>query len=132
MQALQSKVIESLHSLGHADLFGEPGKQPTQQQVENIQQVIDDHVAYGAGLIRTGRSVAPSPAFIKRSVNALFADKIVKSEKQKHLDALKKQSGRRTGGGSTVPLNLPANATPLEQSLAELPEMSRRVHGRDA
>ena len=35
------QAVESLHTLGHKDLFGEPGKPPTQTQAANIEKAID-------------------------------------------------------------------------------------------
>lgn len=130
-QSLRSKALESLHSLGHADLFGKPGEKPTKEQVANVEKALEAHFTHGRGLAARGGNPAPTPAFLKAAVNLEFGDQLIEKSKQEHLDALKKQSNRRTGGTTTVPLKLPLNATPLEQNLAALNRNKRILTGAD-
>ena len=38
---LRQKAMQSLHSLGHAELFGKPGEAPTAEQAANIEKAIE-------------------------------------------------------------------------------------------
>ena len=110
---LRTKAVTSIHSLGHTDLFGKPGEAPTKEQAANLEKALDAHFTHARGLIATGRQAAPTPAFLKAAVNLLFGDQLVSQAKKQHLAALKKQSARRSGGGTTkaVPQSIPDNET---------------------
>jgi hypothetical protein len=99
---LRGEAITSIHSLGHADLFGKPGEKPTVEQQANIEKALEAHFIHAKGLLATGRNVSPTPAFLKSAVNLAFGDQIQKTEQRRLADRLRKQSARRTGGGSTA------------------------------
>ena len=40
-QQSRTKAVESLHALGHKDLFGEPGGEPTAAQRANIEKALE-------------------------------------------------------------------------------------------
>ena len=127
LRQLQSEALESLHSLGHAELFGKPGEEPTKEQAANIQKAIDAHFVHARGLIATGRQAAPTPPFLKAAVHSVFGDQIVNQTKQQQLAKLKAQSSRRTGGGTTKANAAAAGSTPYEKSLAALPQLRRAL-----
>ena len=126
LRQLQADALESLHSLGHVELFGKPGEEPTKEQAANIQKAIDAHFVHARGLIATGRQAAPTPPFLKAAVHSVFGDEIVNQTKQQQLAKLKAQSSRRTGGGTTK-ANVAAAGTPYEKSLANLPQLRRAL-----
>lgn len=101
---VRSRALQALHSLGHADLFGKPGEKPTREQQTNIDKAIDAHYTHARGLIASGRSVAPTPAFLKAAVQLAFGDQLTKQTERQVVERLRKQSSRRTGGGAGKPM----------------------------
>ena len=101
---LRSRALTSLHSLGHTELFGKPGEQPTKEQAANIEKALDAHWVHANGLLKTGRQPAPTPAFLKAAVHLAFGDQLTKQQQQQLTERLKKQSARRTGGSAAKPL----------------------------
>lgn len=130
-QSLRAKAVESLHSLGHADLFGKPGEKPTKEQAANVEKALEAHFTHGRGLAARGGQPAPTPAFLKAAVNLAFGDQLIEKTKQEQLARLKKQSAKRTGGGSTTLPPLPKDATPLERNLREAQANWKKAHGED-
>lgn len=104
VENLRSKALESLHSLGHVELFGKPGERPTEAQLANIHKAIDAHFVHAKGLLAAGKKPEPTPAFLKAAVYLAFGDEITKQQQQRLTDKLRKQSARRTGGSSAKPL----------------------------
>lgn len=128
---IKTDFAASVDSLGHTELFGKPGER-TKEQAANMEKVFaDGHLPHARGLLAQGRQVAPNAAFAKAAVNLLFGDQLIDQAKQQQLTRLKKQSAKRTGGGSAKTLPLPSNATPLERNLREASENWRRAHGDD-
>jgi hypothetical protein len=131
VQSIRQRALESLHSLGHVDLFGKPGETPTKAQMANIEKAIESHFTHARGLIALGRNVAPTPAFLKSAVYAAFGEEITKHEKQQLTDKLRKQSSRRTGGPGAkhVPTPPPADETDDQrrQRLSADPEVAAAV-----
>ena len=131
-ESIKSEFANSVDSLGHTELFGKPGARTKEQQANLEKAFNEGHLPHARGLIAQGRQVAPTPTFAKAAVNLLFGDQIVNNAKQEQLSRLRKQSARRTGGGTTKIPPLPKNATPLEQNLREARENWRKAHGEDA
>ena len=100
VQNLRTKAIESLHALGHKDLFGEPGKALTKEQSANIEKALDAHVTHARGVLSRGGKPVPSTEFLRSAVNLAFGDQIVSAEKRRQADKIRKSAARRTGGGT--------------------------------
>lgn len=107
-QRIRSEAVKSIHSLGHADLFGKPGEKLTAEQTANLEKALDAHFTHARGLIASGRNVAPTPAFLKAAVNSAFGDQIQKTEQRRMVDRMRKQSARRTGGSTGKGIAPPA------------------------
>jgi hypothetical protein len=101
VESIRRQAMESLHTLGHTDLFGEPGKPPTMENMVNINKAIDAHMIHAAGLLSMGRQSAPTPEFLKAAVRREFGDQIAKNEQRQRTRKLKKQSAKITGGLSS-------------------------------
>lgn len=114
---LRNRALESLHSLGHADLFGKPGEKLTREQEANIEKAMEAHFIHANGLIALGRQPAPTPEFLKVAVRMAFGDELSKTEQRRLTDRLRKQSARRSGGPpakGAQPIMPPANETSLQ------------------
>lgn len=122
---IRRRALDSLHSLGHKDLFGEPGKAPTADQAANIAKAIDAHVVHANGLFAMGRQAAPTPAFLKAAVQLAFGDQLSKQQQRQLTEKLTKQSAKRTGG--TAAKTLPrrkASQSKLEEVTSD-PEIDK-------
>ena len=120
IEGIRSKALDSLHKLGHTDLYGEPGVTPTKEQQARINEVLQDHLERGALLEKRGGKPAPTPELVKRSVFALHGEQLLKTQQQRLADRLRKQSARRTGGGTskTLPPDW-SKMTPRERAIAD-------------
>jgi len=98
VDSVYQQAVASLHTLGHKDLFGEPGKPPTQSQAANIEKAIDAHLVHAAVLSARNRPAPPTPEFLRAAVRMEFGDQISKNEQRQRTERLKKQSAKRTGG----------------------------------
>ena len=116
-------AVESLHALGHKDLFGESGKPPTQAQTANIEKAIDAHLVHAAVLFARDRPAPPTPEFLRAAVRMEFGDQIIKNEQRQHTEKLRKQSARRTGGLSSKTAGLPKPKMSLVEEIQADPEI---------
>lgn len=99
---LHRQAVQSLHSLGYKELFGEPGKPPTKLEAENIKKAVYAHTVHAAGLLTMGwDEVEPSPKFMDIAAHMEFGDQISKHAQRQRIEKLKKQSARITGGLSS-------------------------------
>jgi hypothetical protein len=123
--SIRRQALESLHTLGHKELFGEPGKQPTREQAKNIARAIDAHLIHAAGLFAMGRQAAPTPDFLKTAVRMEFGDQISKTEQRLRIEKLKKQSARRTGGVSSKTLQGRKSGQSMFEAIKEDPDIDK-------
>jgi hypothetical protein len=124
---VQRRALDSLHSLGHKELFGESGKPPTKEQAANIAKAIEEHYVHANGLFAMGRQAAPTPAFLRAAVRRAFGDQIFKQEQQQRIEKLKKQSQKRTGGGASKPLPRRKSKDTLEELVTD-PDIDKRFN----
>jgi len=116
---IRTQALESLHSLGHTELFGKPGDRPTKEQAANIAKAIDAHLIQAEILIATDREVAPTPAFLKFAVGMEFEDELKKYQQKQLTQKLRKQSSRRTGGSAARSLSPVPSADETPRQRAE-------------
>ena len=118
VESIRGRAIESIHALGHSELFGKPGEKPTAEQKANIEKALEAHFIHAKGLIAIGRQPDATVPFLKAAVHSVFGDTISKLEKQRLTDKLRKQSARRTGGTAAkqLPPPPPENETDTQRA----------------
>jgi len=119
------QAVESLHTLGHADLFGEPGKPATDAQTANINKAIDAHLIHAQVLAAKNKSAPPTPEFLKAAVRMEFGDQIFKKEQRQRTEKLKKQSARRSGGMPSKTVERPNPNLELVDRIKSDPELDK-------
>jgi hypothetical protein len=106
-QAQQSAVFEErfdavVDSLGHADLFGETGKE-TPKQMENRRKLMGEYVPYEIGLRAQGRNPVLGKSLVDRVCRMAFAEHLSKKERKALTQKVSKQAALRggTSGGKS-------------------------------
>lgn len=87
-------------SLGHADLFGDTGKE-SKQQFERRQELLVALKAQQIGLQKLGRPVVFDKTLVNRVARMVFAEDLGKKELKSKTRKISKQSNGRQGGGAT-------------------------------
>lgn len=119
------QAVDSLHTLGHKDLFGESGKPPTQAQTANIEKAIDAHLVHAAVLLVRNRPAPPTPEFLRAAVRMEFGDQVFKNEQRQRTEKLRKQSARRTGGLSSKTVEPAKPNMSLSEKINADPEIDK-------
>jgi hypothetical protein len=132
----QREFETGLTSLGHPELFGEPGKR-TAEQAKNYQKAWEAHRVQINGLNSLGRikldeNFKVTAAHVRAAVNQEFADLLIKNTLKQRDEKLRKQSARRTGGATGKTVSEPAapeNETPDQRArrMAARPEVQASI-----
>ena len=121
-RAEEERFDSIVDTLGHADLFGEAGKE-TKEQLANRHKLFDEHRVYLAGLKALGREGKTDKSFVTRVLNMTFAEHLSKQQRKQLTQKITRQSNMRMGGGVSKPTDPPEDIYTKTERLYE--ELSR-------
>ncbi len=101
-QAAEQQFDAVVDSLGMPELFGESGKEST-EELANRKTLHGDWDAYVRGLEKQGRQGKLDKSFVLRVCNMTFAEHLSKKQRKELTRRISSQSSMRMGGSATKP-----------------------------
>ncbi len=114
--ALEAQFDSLVDSLGHADLFGETGKE-SDAQLENRKKLFASQQYLIAGMAAHGLEPRLDSVLLSRVLHMEFAEQLAKKQRKQHTRKIQRQSNMRMGGGSTKATETPPS---IEEEMEQL------------